>query len=53
MNKQFRLVYRLCDFHLDDPPPVREMQTRKVGVAVISLAALISGCYYLFKQRKV
>lgn len=52
MNKQFRVVFVLCDFHLERPTLCTEMQTRKVGVALISLAALISGCYYLFNKKK-
>ena len=53
MNKQFKVVFVICDCHLEDRSLSCEMSLRKLGVATISLAAVLAGCYYLFNTRKV
>ena len=52
MNKQFHRLLVICDFHSDGLAGLSQMagmSGKEVGVAVISMAAVAAGCYYVFK----
>ena len=52
MNKQFHRLLIICDFHSDGLAWTCDMagvSEKAVGVAVLSVAAVAAGCYYVFK----
>ena len=49
MNKEFHRLLIICDFHSDGLAWTSGMSGKVAGVAVLSLAAVAAGCYYVFK----
>ena len=49
MNKQFHRLLVISDFHSDGLACTCEMSGKAVGVAVLSMAAVAAGGYYVLK----